>query len=87
MLYTVDFTPQAIEDFTRIDKAIAQNIANKIEWLSQNAELIVHISLKGKFAGKYKLRVGSWRVIYSIEYDSNNITIYSVRHRQNVYKI
>ncbi|NWF76321.1 MAG: type II toxin-antitoxin system RelE/ParE family toxin [Nitrospirae bacterium] len=87
MSYKVEFTTQAEEDISRLDKTIAQNIANKIDWLSQNIENINPAPLRGKFKDKYKLRVGDWRVIYSIEHASHIITIYAVRRRSEVYKI
>ncbi len=86
MPYSVYFTPQAEENLARLDKIIARHIANKIDWLSQNMESIIPLSLTGKFAGKYKLRVGDWRVIYSFEHSSRLITVYAVRHRSEVYK-
>jgi mRNA interferase RelE/StbE len=87
MTYSVEFTLQAEEDLVRLDKTIAQHIANKIDWLSQSVESIIPAPLKGKFKGKYKLRVGDWRVIYSFEHSTQIITIYAVRHRREVYKI
>jgi mRNA-degrading endonuclease RelE of RelBE toxin-antitoxin system len=52
MAYSVKFTSQAVEDLARLDKTIAQNIANKIDWLSKNIEstmpaplLNIHIKL------------------------------------------
>ncbi len=86
MSYKVEFTLQAEEDLSRLDKTIAQNIAYKIDWLSQNIENIIPAPLKGKFKGKYKLRVGDWRVIYSFENSTQIITVYAVRHRSEVYK-
>ena len=83
----VDFTPQAEEDISRLDKTITRNIANKITWLSENIEFIIQAPLKGKFKGKYKLRVGDWRIVYSYEHASQVITIYAIRHRSEVYKI
>ncbi len=87
MLYLVNFTSQAEKDLARIDKVVAQNVANKIDWLSQNIENIIPIPLKGKFKDKYKLRIGDWRVIYSIEHAYHTITIYAIKHRSEVYKI
>jgi mRNA interferase RelE/StbE len=87
MPYSVEFTPQAEDDLARIDRAIAANIANKIEWLSQNIENINPAPLKGKFKGKYKLRVREWRVVYSFEHSARVITIYAIRHRSEVYRI
>ena len=86
MTFAIKFTPQAEEDLSRLDKTIAQNIANKIDWLSQSIESIIPAPLKGQFKGKYKLRVGDWRVVYSFEHSYQLITIYAVRHRREVYK-
>ncbi|MEK6581376.1 MAG: type II toxin-antitoxin system RelE/ParE family toxin [Nitrospirota bacterium] len=87
MTFAIEFKPQAEEDLSRLDKTIAQNISNKIDWLSQNMESIIPAPLKGKFKGKYKLRIGDWRVIYSFDYSLKIITIYAIRHRREVYKI
>jgi mRNA interferase RelE/StbE len=87
MAYRVEFTHPAEKDLQRLDKTISQNIANKIEWLSQNTEFIFPISLKGKFKGKYKLRVGDWRIVYSLDHAPRVITVYAIRHRSEIYKI
>lgn len=87
MAFSIEFTTQAEEDLARIDKTIAQDVANKINWLSQNISSVTPAPLKGKFKGKYKLRVGNWRVVYALEHPSQTITIYAVRHRSEVYKI
>jgi len=34
---------------------------------------------------KYRLRVGDYRVVYSVDEDQKTITIYRVRHRKDVY--
>jgi mRNA interferase RelE/StbE len=67
--------------------SVAQDIANKIARLSQNAETITHIPLQGAFKNKFKLRIGDWRAMYSIDRESGAITIYSVKHRSEIYKI
>ncbi len=86
-MHKVDFTPQAEEALSRLDKNIAQRTANKIEWLSQNLKNIIPEPLTGKFKGKYKLRVGDWRIIYSVNHSHMIITIYEIEHRSKVYKI
>jgi len=87
MNYRVEFTPQAEEDILRLDKSVAQLIVSKIDWLSQSIENIIPAPLKGKFKGKYKLRSGDWRIIYSFDNSAQVITIYALKHRREVYKI
>ncbi len=83
----VEFTPQAEEDLSRIDRAVTKRVIDKIEWFCQNVDHVVREPLTGKFKGKNKLRVGDWRIIYSIKQSSKIITIYAVEHRSKVYKI
>lgn len=85
-MYKVEFTPHAEEDLSRLDKTIAKRITEKIEWFCQNIENVIREPLKGKFRGKYKLRVGDWRIIYSIDHSPSVITIYAIEHRSNIYK-
>ncbi len=87
MTFAIKFTPQAEDDLSRIDKTIARSISNKIDWLSNNIENIIPAPLKGKFKGKFKLRVSDWRVVYSFENSTQTITAYAVRHRSEVYNI
>jgi len=42
--------------------------------------------LSGKMAGFYKLRAGSYRVIYEILKDEKIILIHAVGHRSKIYK-
>lgn len=82
----VEFTPEALEDLSRLDTSVAKRIADKIEWFHQNSEHTINELLTGRFKGKYKLRVGDWRIIYSIDNTSKIITVYAVEHRSKVYK-
>lgn len=85
-MYKIVFTTYAEDDLSRIDRTIAQRIADKIDWLSQNINHIIAESLTGKFRGKYKLRVGDWRIIYSRDNSQQTITIFAIEHRSRVYK-
>ena len=61
-----------------------KEILDKIETeLTGNADK--YPSLKGKFTGLRKFRVGDYRVVYSIVND-NTILILRVAHRKKVYK-
>ena len=86
-MYKVTFTPQAEADLSKMDVAVAKRIVDKIEWLSQNVENIKMEPLRGKFSGQNKLRVGDWRIIYSVEYPAQIITIYAIDHRSKIYKV
>ena len=87
MRYRVDFTPQALEDISELDKIITERVVKKIDWLSQNFEAINPQALKGKFQGMFKLVIGDWRVIYTADFSDKIITVHLIGHRREIYKI
>ena len=85
-MYSVDFSPQALEDVSKLDKAISGRILKKIEWLGAHFDALIPQPLKGKFHGIYKLTVGDWRVLYTFNTADRKITIHLVGHRSEIYK-
>ena len=82
----VEFTPGALRDLSKIGKPVAQRILDKIKWFSQNADISSPEPLSHGLKGKWKLRVGDWRVIYTLEEASSLMIILYVDHRSRVYK-
>ncbi|HKZ56342.1 MAG TPA: type II toxin-antitoxin system RelE/ParE family toxin [Thermodesulfovibrionales bacterium] len=80
----VEWTKEAVEDLQKLDKSIAKRILNKISWFSQHFDNITPEPLSGELVGTFKLRIGDWRVIYTIEIDV--IVIQAIGHRKEVYK-
>jgi mRNA interferase RelE/StbE len=83
-LLKVEWTKDALDDLQKIDKPIVKRILNKISWLSQHFNNITPEPLSADLAGTFKLRIGDWRVIYTIE--DTVIVIQAVGHRKDVYK-
>ena len=86
MTFRVDFTPQALEDIAKLDKAVAERVIKKIDWLSLNLDVVNPQPLKGRFRGMYKLVMGDWRVIYTADFLDQTITIHLVGHRREIYQ-
>ena len=85
-MYHVIILPEAFADLSKIDKATARRIRDKLKWLAQNLDNLSPLPLRGKFSGLYKLRIGDWRVIYEIDPDQMIITVHKVGHRRYVYR-
>jgi mRNA interferase RelE/StbE len=79
----VEWTEDALKDLDKIDRQIAKRIVKKVTWLSRHFEDVVPEKLSGDLSGMYKLRVGDWRAIYSIESDA--LIVVAVGHRREVY--
>ena len=63
---SVVFTSRAEENLAKLDKQIAQRILKKLRWLAENLESLTLEPLTGQFQGVYKLRVGDYRVLYTL---------------------
>jgi mRNA interferase RelE/StbE len=83
-LHKLEWTEDAIEDLQKLDRFITQRILKKITWFSKHFDNIVPEPLSGDFTGTYKLRIGDWRVVYTIEQDA--IVIQAIGHRREVYR-
>ena len=79
----IEWAKDALDDLQKIDKPIVKRILKKISWLSQHFDDIPPEPLSGELAGTFKLRIGDWRVIYTIE--NEMITIQAVGHRREIY--
>ena len=80
----IKWAPGAVEDLEELDHQIAQRIVKRVSWLGQNFHRVVPEPLSGEFKGTFKLRVGAWRVIYTIE--SDILVIRLIGHRGEIYR-
>lgn len=86
MNYELEFTPEAVADLERLTQVVSERIVNKINWLSENFDLITPEPLTAELTGFYKLRVGDYRVIYSFSNKPKMITIDKIGHRREIYR-
>jgi mRNA interferase RelE/StbE len=66
MSYQLEFTNEAIANLEKLTQVVQVRVVKKINWLVENFELITPQSLAADLSGFYKLRVGDYRVIYSL---------------------
>lgn len=82
MPYRFSISAKAIAQLRALPKEIRQNIGWRMDALQENFEGdIKKLSAQGN---RYRLRVGSYRVLFLLEGDS--IWVYSVRDRKEVYE-
>lgn len=86
MTYQIRLMPEAAKDLSRLDKPVAQRIVNKLKWLSQNFEDIIPEPLTGEFKTLYKLRIGSYRVLYTVNRDKHILIVHLIGHRRDIYQ-
>ena len=83
LAFNIQYKKSIARDLSSLDKKEARRILDKIEKdLSARAES--YPVLKGEFAGLRKMRVGDYRVIFTIL--DNDILILRIGHRREIYK-
>ena len=83
MSFEIYATKRFSKEFKKLDEKIRERIKNKIRELKENPNL--GIPLIAEFRGKYKLRIGDYRVIYEIDYQNERIYLVAVGARRKIY--
>jgi mRNA interferase RelE/StbE len=83
MKYEVKWTETSLDQLKKLDKAIADRIIDKVEKISERPFNFVK---KLKKFNLFRLRVGDYRVIMSIEKEKMIIFVLEVGHRRVIYK-
>ena len=73
-------------DVRRLDPAVADRVIRKLRWLAENVDSIRAETLTGRLQGVCKLRVGSYRVLYTADAAAAQIVVHFIRHRRDIYK-
>ncbi len=78
------FVKSAEKELLRLNKSLAQRIFQKITSLKDNPYGQNSQKLEG---GKgYRIRIGDYRVVYTIDTEKQTILVIKVRHRKDVYR-
>ena len=86
MSYGVEFRQEAVDRLRHLDKAVAQRILRRLKWLADNFDTLTPEVLTAELKGLFKLRVGSYRVIYEINRKERLLIVHLVGHRKDIYK-
>lgn len=85
--YNVRFTEKALKQLHKLDRQRFIIITN---WINKNLENCTNPRLHGKaltanHSGKWRYRIGDYRLIAKIDDDEIIIFVLEVGHRRNVY--
>lgn len=84
-MYQLIISPKAKDDFERLDQTIARRVRRKLDRLCANCDTHRHEALKGKERGRFKLKDGKYRAVYSFSKRDRVLTVHKVNHRSKVY--
>ncbi|MBI4288212.1 MAG: type II toxin-antitoxin system RelE/ParE family toxin [Chloroflexi bacterium] len=78
MSYIVEMLPAALRDFQKLDKVIAGRVLRRLKWLSENFDTVTTEALTGEWKGLFKLKAGSYRVLYSTDRNEHAIFVHLI---------
>ncbi|MGL5795410.1 MAG: type II toxin-antitoxin system RelE family toxin [Waterburya sp.] len=85
MNYRIEFVKQAAKQFKALPNQEQQRLKPKIDALVKDPRPIGVVKLSGQ-EDLYRIRVGSYRVIYSIQDNQLLILVVKIGHRKDIYR-
>ena len=85
-MYKITYHPKVVKiDIPKLDKKTKSRIKKSIETKLIESPELYSSPLRNTLSGKRKLRVGDYRIIFSVR--GKIIRILIIRHRKNILKI
>jgi mRNA interferase RelE/StbE len=84
MTWRIEWTDHALKDARRLDRPIRERIVEAIERLAEAGQGDV-VRLQAPLTG-YRLRVGDWRVIFTLSMEPRILIVRRIRHRSEAYR-
>lgn len=85
MAYLIKWNSKVYKQLKHINSKDAVDILNAINILYENP-CNPNLQLIGNYIDKYRIRIGDYRVIYSVDELSKTVLITSIGHRKDIYK-
>jgi len=82
--YEIVLTKTFDKKFSNLDKEIQLRIIKKLKMLGEEPR--IGKPLKGKFKNLLSLRVGNYRIIYTLNEERKEILIITIEHRKSAYR-
>lgn len=84
-MFEVVLSPEAQDFYAAADRALARKLSRCFVQFEREPRRHNNIKLlTGDFAGRRRYRVGDWHVIFSIDAESNVVTVLSIAHRHEI---
>lgn len=79
-------TREAEEDVAGLDTDARRRIFEKLKWFQEHFDEVTPFPLNAEWHGFFKLRIGDYRIIYTVDDSTYVVTIHLVDRRDRVYK-
>ena len=83
--FTIEIKPSAGKELDALDDALFARVDRKILALAQNPRPPGCKKLRG-YKNLWRIRVGEWRVLYTLDDAAQLISVTRIAHRREVYR-
>jgi len=83
--YRVELRPAAVRALRKLDPPVARRVQGVITLLAQDPRPPASKPLAGR-PGRWRVRVGDYRVIYTIDDNVLIVLVLSLGHRRDIYR-
>jgi len=84
-VYEVEFTRSALKDLLRLPDPIATRIESVLQSLGSDPRPRGCRKLRDR-GDLHRLRVGHYRIVYTIDDSADLVTVMRIRHRRDIYR-
>ncbi len=85
MIWIVKFHPRADRELDALDPVARRRVLRAIRNLAQDPSAASN-AMPMTGSNEYRLRVGDWRVVYTLHEDLLMVLVVRVAHRREVYR-
>lgn len=84
-LYTIRLERQAERELRKLPRDVVQRINATLERLIHEPRPQGVVKLTGQTGSKWRIRVGTYRILYEINDQQGHVNVYRIKHRRNAY--
>lgn len=85
-IYTVRVTLRAEQQLRRLPQDVIRRIDTIFDQLRQNPRPPGTVKLTRQKDSHWRIRVGTYRILYQIDDQHRRVDIYRIKHRRDVYR-
>lgn len=82
-MYSLRILRGTLKDLAALPKDYPRLVGRQIDELAENPR---PPGVKKLHGGGYRVRVGTYRVVYDVDDEARTVTVYRIKHRKDAYR-
>jgi mRNA interferase RelE/StbE len=83
--YRIELSRDALRALAKLDKPVRRRIQGAIDKLVDDPRPVGMVALRG-VPGAFRIRVGDYRIVYTLRDDRLLVVVIDIGHRREVYR-